>query len=238
MIQDEKSSAVPTGGKSNKQLNWLRAAVLGANDGIVSIAGLVVGVAGASDSFKVIFTAGMAGVIAGALSMAAGEYVSVSSQRDTERALLNRQKHRLKNNPEDELEELAQVYEAKGLRPATAAKVATELTAHDPLRAHAEACLGLDPDDLTNPWHAAVASAAAFVAGSTIPIVAILVPPTSIRVPVTFAAVILALACTGAISARVGGASKRRATLRVVVGGALAMIVTYAIGNLFGVSGV
>jgi vacuolar iron transporter family protein len=238
MTQSTKISARPAEGKSNKRLNWLRAAVLGANDGIVSIAGLVVGVAGASDSFKVIFTAGMAGVIAGALSMAAGEYVSVSSQRDTEKALLARQHSRLKDSPEDELEGLTQAYEAKGLSRTTAAKVATELTTHDALRAHADARLGLNPDDLTNPWHAATASAAAFVAGSVVPIVAILVPPTSIRVPVAFASVIVALACTGAISARVGGASKRRATLRVIVGGALAMAITYSIGEIFGVAGV
>lgn len=224
--------------KSNQKLNWLRAAVLGANDGIVSIAGLVVGVAGASESMSVILAAGTAGVLAGALSMAAGEYVSVSSQRDSERALLSRQHSELKNDPNSKLEELVLAYENKGLSPETARKVAIELTEHNAFRAHAEARLGLNPDDLTNPWHAAAASAAAFTMGSIIPIAAILIPPAHIRIQVAFVSVIIALAITGHISARIGGADPKRATLRVVVGGALAMAVTYGIGRLFGVSGI
>lgn len=228
----------PTGGRSNKKLNWLRAAVLGANDGIVSIAGLVVGVAGATDSKTVIITAGVAGVVAGALSMAAGEYVSVSSQRDSERALLDRESRSLNDWPEDELEELTMLYEAKGLSRETAVGVALELTEHDAFRAHAEVEHGLDPDELTNPMHAAIASAAAFVTGAITPMVAILLPPNNLRVPVTFVAVIIALAATGAISAHAGGARKRRAVIRVVIGGALAMIVTYAIGSLAGASGI
>lgn len=224
--------------KSNKKLNWLRAAVLGANDGIVSIAGLVVGVAGATDSRNVILMAGIAGVLAGALSMAAGEYVSVSSQRDSERALLDRQHAELHSSPDEKLKELAEIYQAKGLSSVTARKVAVELTAHNAFRAHAEAKLGLDPDDLTNPWHAAVASAAAFTVGSVVPILAIILPSTSLRVPVAFASVVVALAITGTISAKAGGANPMRATLRVVCGGALAMIITYATGKLFGVSGI
>jgi VIT1/CCC1 family predicted Fe2+/Mn2+ transporter len=131
--------------RSNQKLNWLRAAVLGANDGIVSIAGLVVGVAGASNSASFIFTAGIAGVVAGALSMAAGEYVSVSSQRDSERALLDRQNHEINNSPDEKIQELAAIYEAKGLSSATATKVASELSAHDAFRAHADAKLGIGP---------------------------------------------------------------------------------------------
>jgi len=224
--------------RSNQKLNWLRAAVLGANDGIVSVAGLVVGVAGASNSTSFIFTAGVAGVVAGALSMAVGEYVSVSSQRDSERALLDRQNHEINNSPDEKIQELAAIYEAKGLSSTTAAQVATELSAHDAFRAHADARLGIDPDDLTNPWHAAVASASSFTAGSIVPIVAILLPPPAYRIPVAFTSVIIALAVTGMLSARVGGAKPVRATLRVVVGGALAMVVTYGIGILFGVSGI
>ncbi len=224
--------------KSTQKLNWLRAAVLGANDGIVSIAGLVVGVAGATDSASAIFTAGMAGVLAGALSMAAGEYVSVSSQRDAERSLLATQHTKLNDNPSEELQQLAAVYTAKGLRQETAARVAAELTEHNAIRAHAEARLGLNPDDLVNPWHASIASAAAFTLGSIIPIVAVMIPPSSLRVPVTFVAVLVALTLTGTISAHAGEANKAKAALRVLVGGALAMAVTYAVGTIFHVSGV
>ncbi len=170
---------------TNSKLNWLRAAVLGANDGIVSVAAVIVGVAGASHDKSFILTAGVAALVAGALSMAVGEYVSVSSQRDTEKALLN--KH---------------------------------------------------PDDLTNPFHAAYASALAFFCGAIIPIIAILVAPESMQITATFIAVFFALIITGMLSAHVGGASKRKATIRVVFGGILAMLVTFGIGKLFGVAGV
>lgn len=236
--QEVKTDKEAKDGKSTRKLNWLRAAVLGANDGIVSIAGLVVGVAGATDSKGVIITAGMAGVVAGALSMAAGEYVSVSSQRDSERALLDRESSSLNDNPEGELEELTLIYEAKGLTRNTAVRVAEELTEHDAFRAHAEAKHGLNPDDLTNPWHAAIASAGAFVAGASIPMTIILIPPTSLRVPITFVAVIAALAMTGALSAHAGGAQKKRAIIRVIIGGAAAMAITFFIGKLTGVSGI
>ncbi len=219
--------------KSGARRNWVRAAVLGANDGIVSIAGLVVGVASASGSKPIIFTAGMAGLVAGALSMAAGEYVSVSSQRDTEKALLKKEEYALHNNPEEELLELVDFYEAKGLSGKTALLAAKELTAHDAFAAHVEVELGIDPNDLTNPWHAAWASAGAFLAGATLPLVAILSSPESVRIPVTFVSVLLALALTGALSAKVGGAPITRAALRVMVGGALAMLITIAIGNIF-----
>lgn len=220
------------------KLNWLRAAVLGANDGIVSIAGLVVGVAGATTSQGVILTAGIAGIIAGAISMAAGEYVSVSSARDTEKALLKKEHFELKEFPEEELEELAQIYQKKGLTRQTSLIVAKELTANDAFAAHVDAELGIDPNELTNPWHAAFASALAFLIGAVIPLIAVLIPTESYRVSVTFIAVIISLAVTGIISAKVGGAGVLKATLRVVIGGAIAMIVTYSVGSLFHVSGI
>lgn len=220
------------------RLNWLRAGVLGANDGIVSIAGLVLGVAGATTSLSVLLTAGVAGIIAGAISMAAGEYVSVSSQRDTERALLEKERYELKNFPEQELEELASIYERKGLTTKTAMQVAKELTDHDAMAAHFDAELGIDPDNLTNPWHAAIASATSFFLGAMIPLIAIALPPEPMRVPVAFTSVTIALAITGILSARVGGSSAMLATIRVVIGGLLAMITTYSIGKLFHVSGI
>jgi VIT1/CCC1 family predicted Fe2+/Mn2+ transporter len=220
------------------KLNWLRASVLGANDGIISIAGLVLGIAGATSSSGVILAAGIAGIIAGAISMAAGEYVSVSSSRDTEKALLEKERYELKNHPKEELEELALIYETKGLSKETAFVVAKELTAHDPIAAHFDAELGIDPNNLTNPWHAALASAASFLAGAIIPLIAILLPPAEMRIPTTFIAVIIALVITGMFSAKVGGANAIRATVRVVIGGALAMAVTYSIGRLFGISGI
>jgi len=225
------------GGIAGK-LNWLRAAVLGANDGIVSIAGLVVGVAGATTSSSEILTAGMAGIVAGAISMAAGEYVSVSSSRDTEMALLEKERAELIEFPVEELAELARLYERRGLSSSTAMQVARELSAHDEFRAHAEAELGIDPERLTDPWHAAGASAASFLVGALIPLIAILVPPASVRIPVAFVSVILALAVTGTVSARVGNAPVHKAVSRVVIGGALAMLVTYGVGALFKVSGV
>ncbi|MEV6630250.1 VIT family protein [Actinoplanes sp. NPDC051470] len=216
------------------RLSWLRAAVLGANDGIVSTAGLVLGVAAATTATGPILTAGVAGLTAGAVSMALGEYVSVSSQRDTERALLDKERGELADFPEQELDELAALYEAKGLTPATARVVAEELTARDPFAAHADAELHIDPDELTSPWRAAGASALAFTAGSLLPLIAILLPPASARVPVTFVAVAVALTLTGWLSARLGGAATRRAITRLVAGGALAMAVTYVIGHLVG----
>jgi len=222
----------------NSKLNWLRASVLGANDGIVSIAGLVVGVASATDSPQIIFTAGLAGIIAGAISMAAGEYVSVSSSRDTEKALLAKEKYELENFPKEELEELACLYEQKGLSKHTAMTVAKELTAKDPYAAHIDAELGIDPNDLTNPWHAAFASAASFLIGATIPMIAVISAPHAMKVPFVFVSVIIALAITGTVSAKIGKANVARAIIRVVFGGALAMIVTYGVGKIFNVSGI
>ncbi|MEV0080885.1 VIT family protein [Nocardia neocaledoniensis] len=214
------------------RLNWLRAGVLGANDGIVSTAGLVVGVAATTNDSTTILAAGVAGLVAGAISMAAGEYVSVSTQRDSEKALLAKERRELADFPDYELAELTEIYEAKGLSPATARQVAEELTAHDAFTAHAEAELKLDPDELTNPWAAAGSSAIAFTCGALLPLLAIVLPPAQWRVPVTFVAVVVALALTGSLSARLGGSRRGRAVLRVVVGGALAMAITYAIGTL------
>lgn len=216
------------------RLNWLRAAVLGANDGIVSVAGIVVGVAGATSERGPIFTAGLAGLVAGAVSMALGEYVSVSSQRDSESATLAREERELAATPEEEERELAAIYQAKGLSEQTARQVAAELTAHDALAAHIDAELHLDPDDLANPLEAAGASAASFLAGALLPLLAILLPPPAWRVPVTFVSVLVALGLAGLLSARLGGSSPRLAVLRVVLGGAAGLALTYAIGNLFG----
>lgn len=227
----------PHGQHTGSKLNWLRAAVLGANDGIVSIAGLVIGVASATNSFEIVSAAGIAGIIAGAISMAAGEYVSVSSSRDTERALLQKEREELEKYPEEELDELIGIYEKKGLSHETATIVAKELTAKDAYAAHIDAELGIDPNNLTNPWHAAYASAASFLAGASLPLIAILLPPEDYRIPITFAAVIISLAITGTVSARIGGANIQTAVFRVVLGGALAMAVTYGVGRLFGVSG-
>ena len=216
------------------RLNWLRAGVLGANDGIVSTAGLVVGVAGATTASAPIITAGIAGLVAGAVSMALGEYVSVSSQRDTERALLSRERAELEEFPDQELDELTAMYAAKGLTVETARQVAQELTAKDAFAAHADVELRIDPEALTNPWHAAGASAAAFTVGSLLPLIAILLPPPSARVAVTFAVVVLALAVTGVVSAKLGSAGVGRAVARLVGGGAVAMAVTFGIGQLVG----
>jgi VIT1/CCC1 family predicted Fe2+/Mn2+ transporter len=216
------------------RLNWLRAGVLGANDGIVSTAGIVIGVAGATPLRSVIVTAGIAGLAAGAMSMAVGEYVSVSTQKDSEQALLTKERRELEETPEEELEELTDLYAAKGLSLELAKKVAVQLTAHDALGAHAEAELGIDPDNLTSPTHAAVASFIAFTLGSLLPLLAIAFPPTSWRVPVTVVTVVLALAGTGLLAARLGSAPARRSVWRNVIGGMVAMAVTYGIGSLVG----
>lgn len=220
------------------RLNWLRAAVLGANDGIVSISSLIVGVAGATSSASAIITAGFAGTVAGALSMAVGEYVSVSSQRDAERVLLEKERKELEDSPSEELKELTHLYQKKGLSEATAHLVAKELTHHDAFAAHVDIELGIDPDDLTNPWHAASASGIAFFCGAAIPLIAVILPPANMRIMVTFIAVVIALSFTGSLSAWVGGANRMKATFRVVLGGILAMVITFGIGKLFGVAGI
>lgn len=222
------------GGSLNSRLNWLRAGVLGANDGIVSTAGIVMGVAGATADRQALLIAGMAGLVAGALSMAGGEYVSVSSQKDTEIAHLARQARELAEQPEVELAVLARIYHGKGLSPATAEIVARELTHHDALAAHAEAELGISAEERTSPVHAALASAIAFFLGALIPLAAILLSPVGSRVAVTVAAVGVALALTGWTSARLGGAGAARPITRNLVVGALAMGLTWLVGNFVG----
>lgn len=220
-----------------RRLNWLRAGVLGANDGIVSVAAILVGVAGATNDLEPVLAAGTAALVGGAISMALGEYVSVSSQSDSEKALIAKERRELSAMPEQELDELTALYEQRGLSPATARTVAVELTEHDALAAHLAAELNIDQQDLVNPWHAAGASALAFSVGGLIPFLAILLP-TGVRIPAVFGVVFLALAVTGALGARLGGSPALRPTLRVLVGGALALGATFLVGTLLGTSGV
>lgn len=231
--QPDRHAHQEQGGDLRDRLNWLRAAVLGANDGIVSVAGIVVGVAGAGAARPVIATAGVAGLVAGALSMAGGEYVSVSTQRDTQRALLQQERWELANLPDEELAELAALYQQRGLSADIARTVAEQLTAHDALAAHAEVELGIDPDGLTNPWQAAWASMTAFTVGAILPLLLIL-SPRSVRVGVCTAAVVVALAATGAAGAWLGSAPRGAAVTRNVGVGLLAMGVTYLVGTLVG----
>jgi VIT1/CCC1 family predicted Fe2+/Mn2+ transporter len=234
MGEQELEHDEPHKGNIAQRLNWLRAGVLGGNDGIVSTAGIVLGVAGATAARSTILTAGIAGLSAGAMSMAVGEYVSVSSQRDTEQALLEKERGELADSPDEELQELTDMYAAKGLSHDLAAEVAVQLTALDALAAHAEVELGINPTNLTSPWRAAFASMVAFTLGSLLPLVAITVPPAHLRVPVTVVAVLLALAVTGAVSARIGSAPLAKPFWRNVLGGSVAMAVTYGIGALVG----
>jgi VIT1/CCC1 family predicted Fe2+/Mn2+ transporter len=222
-----------SGGLANR-LNWLRAGVLGANDGIVSVAAIAVGVAGATPQLGAIVAAAVAGLVGGAISMALGEYVSVSSQRDSERALIAKEKAELATMPHEELAELTQLYQDKGLSAQTARQVAEELTANDALAAHLDAELNIDQSDIVSPWRAAYASAVAFVIGGLLPLLAMIVFPDSMRVPATSAAVLIALAITGATGGYLGGSPVLRPMVRVVVGGALALGATFIIGRLLG----
>ena len=219
------------------RLNKLRAGVLGANDGIVSVAALVVGVASATPRSEAILAAGAAGLIGGAISMALGEYVSVSSQRDSERAMIRQERHELDDDPKGELDELAALYVAKGLRAETARQVAEQLSAHDALAAHLEAELNIIPEDIASPWAAAFSSAAAFTLGGLLPFLTILLLPPPIRIWATFVVVLLALGITGAAGARLGGSPVLRPALRVVIGGALALATTFALGAALGTTG-
>jgi VIT1/CCC1 family predicted Fe2+/Mn2+ transporter len=214
--------------------NWLRAAVLGANDGIVSTASLVLGVAAAGAGRAAIVTAGIAGLVAGALSMAAGEYVSVSSQRDAEEADLRLEERELRADPRGELRELAGIYERRGLPAELAAQVAEALSRDDPLEAHARDELGLAEERLARPLQAAWASALSFSTGALVPLLAVAIVPAGARIAVAVAVTLAALALLGDVGARLGGAPRGRATVRVVVWGALAMAITAAIGALVG----
>ncbi len=214
--------------------NWLRAAVLGANDGIVSTASLVLGVAASGASSAAIATAGIAGLVAGALSMAAGEYVSVSSQRDAEEADIQLERRELASDPEGEQRELARLYEQRGLDAELARRVAEELTMGDALAAHMRDELGIEDDRRAQPLQAAWASALSFSAGAALPLVAIVLVPAGARSAVTAFVTLLALGGLGGLGAQLGGAPLRPATLRVLLWGAAAMAVTAGIGTLVG----
>ncbi len=218
----------------SQRLNWLRAGVLGANDGIVSTAGLVFGVAGATTDSVALLIAGLAGMVAGALSMAGGEYVSVSSQRDSELAAISQQQAELHADPEGKLQQLAGHYAERGLSPELSLRVAKELSQHAALDAHAHVFLNLDADEQVSPWAAARASLIAFIAGSVIPLVAIITTPLTFRLPLTVVAVLAELIVTGVVSSRLGGARPLRAVIRNVVVGSLAMSLTYLVGWLVG----
>ncbi len=213
---------------------WLRAAVLGANDGIVSTASLITGVAAAQADHAAILTSGLAGLVAGALSMAAGEYVSVRSQADTEAADLRMEQRSLKRNSADELTELIGIYEDRGLSPELAEQVARALTRHDALDAHARDELGISVHNRAQPVQAALASAASFAGGAAIPLAVAALSPVSSIIPIVIAGSVLCLAALGAMSAQAGGAPKLPAVLRVVILGALAMALTAGVGALFG----
>jgi VIT1/CCC1 family predicted Fe2+/Mn2+ transporter len=219
------------------RIGWLRAAVLGANDGIVSTASLVIGVAAANAAPSQILVAGMAGLVAGAMSMAAGEYVSVSSQSDTETADLARETRELADDPEAELRELAAIYVGRGLAPELAMEVATQLTAQDALGAHARDELGISEMTTARPIQAALTSAATFSVGAALPLLMVVVVPSPWLIQVVALASLAFLALLGAVGARAGGATIVRPTLRVTFWGALAMALTAGIGFLFGVSG-
>jgi VIT1/CCC1 family predicted Fe2+/Mn2+ transporter len=218
------------------RIGWLRALVLGANDGIVSTASLLVGVAAAQSSKSAVLLAGVAGVVAGAMSMAAGEYVSVSSQSDTERADLAREAHELEVHGEYELEELKTIYVDRGLEPGLASQVAEQLTAHDGLAAHGRDELGISHSVTAKPVQAAFSSAGAFAVGAVMPLLVVLAAPQSTLVPIVFATSVVFLAVLGVVSARLGGAPVLRATLRITFWGVLAMVLTAAVGSLFGVA--
>ncbi|MCM2279042.1 MAG: VIT family protein [Oligoflexia bacterium] len=225
----------PEGHKAGR-IGWLRAAVLGANDGIVSTASLIVGVAAANAPFADILLSGTAGLVAGAMSMAAGEYVSVSSQADIERSDLARERKELASNPTYETEELAQIYVSRGLEPGLARRVAEQLMSHDALGSHARDELGITETGAARPLQAALASAATFSAGAALPLAVVLLVPRSALIPSVSAASLAFLIALGTIAAWAGGASVSKGALRVGFWGAFAMAATAAIGRLFGVA--
>ncbi len=216
------------------RIGWLRAAVLGANDGIISTASLIVGVASAAGSHGEVLLAAIASLVAGAMSMAAGEYVSVSSQSDAEAADLTRERRELANDPAFETKELAQIYVGRGLEPALARQVAEQLMAKDALVAHARDELGISEITAARPVQAAFASAASFTVGAALPLVAVVATPLNQLVPVVSAASLIFLAVLGAIGAKAGGANILKPTLRVVFWGAMAMLLTAGIGHVVG----
>ena len=233
---DSSAARAPARGDPGplSRLGWLRAAVLGANDGIVSVASLIVGVASASGTYNHVLLSGVAGLVAGAMSMAAGEFVSVSSQADTENAELARETEKLRADPSCELDELAAIYIGRGVEPALAREVSLQMTRRDALGAHARDELGLSEVMAARPAQAAFASAISFTIGGVAPLLAVLLTPESALIPSVCAASILYLALLGAIGARAGGAGMAKAVCRVTFWGALAMAVTAGIGSLFG----
>ncbi|MEX0180532.1 MULTISPECIES: VIT1/CCC1 transporter family protein [unclassified Stenotrophomonas] len=216
------------------RVGWLRAAVLGANDGIVSVAGLVVGVAASGASANTILATGVAGTVAGAMSMAAGEYVSVQTQADTENADLAMEKRELHEDPHSELDELTAIYRHRGLEPALARQVAEQLTAHDALGAHARDELGITEELRARPLQAALASAGAFTCGAALPVLTALLAPVQNVATATTVSTLAGLCLTGAMAARAGGASPMRGALRVMFWGALAMAAAAGVGRLLG----
>ena len=235
---DPKAKRRPAPGEVHRsgRAGWLRAAVLGADDAIVSTASLMIGVAASSASKAAILIAGVAGLVAGSMSMAVGEFVSVSSQRDAERADIEIEKRELEGQPHAELNELASIYMQRGLDRALALQVAEQLSAHDRLRAHLRDELGIDPEALARPLQAAWISALSFGSFATLPIAALLVAPVAWRLVVIAGLSLLGLGALGALGAHLGGAPKARAALRVCIGGSLAMAVTAVIGKILGVS--
>lgn len=220
-------------GGVRSKLNWLRAAVLGANDGLTSTAGLVIGMIATSASHSAVLTAGVAGMTAGAVSMALGEYVSVSTQRDTERSLISKERREISTMERDEILELADIFQQKGVSRRTALRMALELHTGDPLAAHMQAEHGIDPGELTNPWAAAGSSAISFVLGALIPLVALFIPGIpAVATVLLFTAVGFVVA--GYVSAFLGDSPRLRAAARLLIGGAIAMAVTYGIGLVLG----
>jgi VIT1/CCC1 family predicted Fe2+/Mn2+ transporter len=234
IVRYRRATTTPVEVHLSHRSNWLRAAVLGANDGIVSTASLVLGVAASGASASAIVTAGVAGLVAGALSMAAGEYVSVSSQRDAEQADLRLEERELREDPDGELRELTAIYQQRGLRADLAGEVALALTRGDALEAHARDELGLDEQRLAQPLQAAWTSALSFSAGAALPLLAVALTPSGSRVIIAIVVTLIALALLGDLGARLGGAPRRPATVRVLAWGALAMAITAGIGALVG----
>jgi VIT1/CCC1 family predicted Fe2+/Mn2+ transporter len=225
---------VSESGRILGMLNWLRAGVLGANDGIVSTAAIIFGVAGASATHATVMLAGIAAVAAGAMSMAVGEYVSVSTQRDLERAALARQKADIASDPAGELATLARLFEQRGVESNLAAEVAKAMSDKDALSVHARAELGIDPDNVTNPWAAAAASMISFVVGGSIPIAAMLLSPRTMEIAIAGVAVLIAMALTGFVSALLGRTPVLPSIIRNVAGGLLALAITYGVGRIAG----
>lgn len=236
MAQTKNNSTPHAEQHKSHRAPWLRAAVLGVNDGIVSTSSLMLGVFAASQSDTAILTAGIAGLVAGALSMAAGEYVSVSSQKDSEKADIAIERASLIDNPDEELIELAEIYEQRGLDSKLALQVAKQLHDHDAVGAHARDELGIDHEDLAKPLQASIASAVAFSFGAVVPIAAAVLSSGSVGAWAITTSSLIALAISGAVGAQVGGGHKIKASLRVLVGGGAAMVITYAIGHIIGVN--